>query len=161
MSDFGRKMREARERRGVSLRQIAATTKISIAALEALERNDPSRLPGGIFTRAIVRSYASEVGLDPNTTVREFLTYFDLDLPSLTRETPAGASDSGSIRGERRLRRVLLKVVVVSLVLAAIILYLAFVRAPERSAMPPSADNARRTARRLVSASAHLVHQRR
>ena len=65
MSDFGGKLRLARERRGISLRQIAASTKISVGALEALERNDVSKLPGGIFSRAFVRSYAVEVGLDP------------------------------------------------------------------------------------------------
>ena len=47
-SGFGGKLRDARERRGISLRQIANATKISIAALEALERNDVSRLPGEI-----------------------------------------------------------------------------------------------------------------
>ena len=76
MTDFGGKLRQARERRGVSLRQIAATTKISVASLEALERNDLSRLPGGIFSRAFVRSYAQEVGLDPDETVREFIDRF-------------------------------------------------------------------------------------
>jgi len=77
MDDFGGKLRQARERRGVSLRQIAATTRISIAALEALERNDISKLPGGIFSRAFVRSYAIEVGLNPDETVREFLERFN------------------------------------------------------------------------------------
>ena len=77
MDDFGGKLRQARERRGISLRQIAASTKISIAALEALERNDTSRLPGGIFSRAFVRSYAVETGLDPDQTVREFLEWFE------------------------------------------------------------------------------------
>ena len=76
MDDFGGRLRQARERRGVSLRQIAASTKISAAALEALERNDISKLPGGIFSRAFVRSYAVEVGLDPEQTVREFLERF-------------------------------------------------------------------------------------
>src|SRR2546425_495476 len=76
MSDFGGKLRLARERRGISLRQIAASTKISAAALEALERNDVSKLPGGIFSRAFVRSYAVEVGLDPDETVKEFLARF-------------------------------------------------------------------------------------
>ncbi len=77
MDDFGGKLRQARERRGISLRQIAASTKISAAALEALERNDISKLPGGIFSRAFVRSYAIEVGLDPDDTVREFLERFN------------------------------------------------------------------------------------
>jgi cytoskeletal protein RodZ len=59
--DFG-EAPGGRERRGVSLRQIANATKIGMSALEALERNDISRLPGGIFSRAFVRSYAVEVG---------------------------------------------------------------------------------------------------
>ena len=74
--DFGVKMRHLREERGVSLRQIADVTRISVSVLEALERNDISRLPGGIFTRSFVRSYAIEVGLDPEQTVRDFLVQF-------------------------------------------------------------------------------------
>lgn len=77
MDDFGGKLRQARERRGISLRQIAASTKISAAALDALERNDISKLPGGIFSRSFVRSYALEVGLDPDETVREFVERFN------------------------------------------------------------------------------------
>jgi cytoskeletal protein RodZ len=76
---FGGRLREARERRGISLRQIANATKIAVAVLEALERNDISRLPGGIFGRAFVRSYAVEVGLDPERTIQEFITQFPHD----------------------------------------------------------------------------------
>src|SRR5947208_11577451 len=90
MDDFGGKLRQARERRGISLRQIAASTKISAAALDALERNDISKLPGGIFSRAFVRSYAVEVGLDPDETVREFLERFNQD-PAPTAEAVAAA----------------------------------------------------------------------
>jgi cytoskeletal protein RodZ len=72
-------MKRQREERGVALRRIADATKISVSALEALERNDISRLPGGIFSRAFVRSYAIEIGLDPEQTVREFLVQFPHD----------------------------------------------------------------------------------
>jgi cytoskeletal protein RodZ len=74
--DFGAHLRQAREQRGVSLRDIAERTKISVLALEALERNDISRLPGGIFTRAFVRAYAREVGLDPDDAIRRFVARF-------------------------------------------------------------------------------------
>src|ERR1700681_3602927 len=77
--DFGSKLREARERRGLSLRQIANATKISMNTLEALERNDLARLPGGMFSRAFVRSFALEVGLDPEDTLQEFMGQFPLD----------------------------------------------------------------------------------
>ena len=75
MEDLGRQLKRAREARGVSLREIATRTKISITALEALERSEFHRLPGGIFSRAVVRAYATEVGLDPDITVENFLTH--------------------------------------------------------------------------------------
>jgi len=74
--DFGARLRAARERRGLSLRVIADATKISVRALEAVERNDISQLPGGIFSRAFVRAYAVEVGLDPEQTIADFITRF-------------------------------------------------------------------------------------
>lgn len=71
--DFGSILRAERERLGISLRQISTSTNLSMATLEALERNDISSLAGGIFVRSFVRAYAAEVGLDPEETVRKFL----------------------------------------------------------------------------------------
>jgi len=76
MSDLGARLKQARQQRGVSLREIATSTKISVVALEALERNDYSRLPGGIFSRAFVRAYAIAVGVEPEEAVNEFLVAF-------------------------------------------------------------------------------------
>ena len=84
--DFGLRMKRLREERGVSLRYIADATKISVNTLEALERGDLSRLPGGIYGRAFVRSYALEVGLDPEQTVRDFLSQCSNN--SITAESP-------------------------------------------------------------------------
>src|SRR5688572_3665267 len=85
-ADFGARLREARERRGVNLRAIADATKISMGALEALERNDISRLPGGIFSRSFVRAYAEQVGLEPEQTIADFITQFPHD--SVTQGHP-------------------------------------------------------------------------
>lgn len=73
---FGARLRAAREARGIALRAIADTTKISMSSLEALEHEDVSRLPGGIFSRSLVRGYAAQVGLDPEATVAEFAARF-------------------------------------------------------------------------------------
>jgi len=75
-ADFGAQLRAAREARGLSLKNVADATKISALVLAALERNDISRLPGGLFSRGLVRAYAKEVGLDPERTVREFTETF-------------------------------------------------------------------------------------
>jgi len=123
MSDFGGKMRLARERRGVSLRQIAATTKISMAALEALERNDVSKLPGGIFSRSFVRSYATEVGLDPDETVREFLDRFQ-GAPAASLPTPATVSEDEAVfENQQRIAALVVKLVLITVPLIVLILY--------------------------------------
>jgi hypothetical protein len=69
IDDFGAWLRSERERAGLSLEAIATHTKVSRPLLVALERNDVSRWPAGIFRRAFVRSYAELVGLDPNLAV--------------------------------------------------------------------------------------------
>ena len=72
MTDLGTRLKRAREDKAVPLKDIANRTKISVSALEALERNDLSRLPGGIFGRAFVRAYAAELGLDSDKVVEDF-----------------------------------------------------------------------------------------
>lgn len=75
--DVGTELRNGRERCGMSLTVLAASTKIGVATLEAMERGDFARLPGGIFTRGFLRAYAREVGLDPEETVQHYLAQFD------------------------------------------------------------------------------------
>ena len=73
---FGARMRQRREERGIDLIAIAEQTKIKLALLEALERDDVSHWPSGIFRRAYIRTYAQFIGLDPDVVVREFLEVY-------------------------------------------------------------------------------------
>src|SRR5262245_34422417 len=77
--NFGAYLRTARTARGISLRDISVRTRIAMRSLEALEQNEIAKLPGGIFSRAFVRAYAQEVGLDADETVRLFLQQFPVD----------------------------------------------------------------------------------
>lgn len=70
--DPATRLKRAREAKGLSCRQLAETTKLSVRTIEALESDCLSQLPQGIYRRAIVRSIASEVGLDPDQLLREF-----------------------------------------------------------------------------------------
>jgi transcriptional regulator with XRE-family HTH domain len=79
MSDreaFGPNLRRLRMQRSVTIEQIAAATKVSASLWSALERNDLSRWPTGIYARAYVRAYAVEIGVDPEATVDEFCRSF-------------------------------------------------------------------------------------
>ena len=137
---FGGKLRDARERRGISLRQIANATKISIAALEALERNDISRLPGGIFSRAFVRSYAVEVGLDPEATIQEFIAKFPNDSVTAGHHTSDRVEDHEAVESERRTAGTFLWLALVSVPVAAGLVY--FATSGRRPARPESVSTA-------------------
>ncbi len=146
--DFGDMLRQARERRGVSLRHIAVTTKISVTALEALERNNVSRLPGGIFSRGFVRSYATEVGLDPEHTVQEFIErYPTQDAGHSTRHTRE-FQEAEDVENQRQVAGTAIKLVGISLPLVALILYFTlggFSTDPAADAAPPSPAEAEET----------------
>ena len=60
----GEFLRRARERRRLTLQQIAQSTKIPLRHLDALERDEFEALPSGMYRRAEVRAYADAVGLD-------------------------------------------------------------------------------------------------
>jgi cytoskeleton protein RodZ len=135
--DFGGKLREARERRSLTLRQIANSTKISIGMLEALERNEVSRLPGGLFSRAFVRSYAIEVGLDPKATIEEFVAHFPTDAAGASSSAPQAAEDNEDVESERQLATTVLRLVLVSVPIAALVIYFA---ASERTPLRPAPE---------------------
>ena len=121
--DFGRTLREARERRGLSLRQIASATKISMLTLEALEKNDIARLPGGIFSRAFVRSYALEVGLDPEETIQEFMGQYPQDSVTAGHPTTRQVDDYVAVESDRKMATTFLRLIFVSIPIAAIVVY--------------------------------------
>jgi cytoskeletal protein RodZ len=73
---FVTRLRRHRERNRISLEEIAAETRVKKELFEALEANDLSAWPRGLYARAWVRTYACAVGLDPIDTVDEFCRLF-------------------------------------------------------------------------------------
>ncbi|MBI4475770.1 MAG: DUF4115 domain-containing protein, partial [Acidobacteria bacterium] len=71
--DVGTQLREARQARGVTLEQVAASTKVSRQTLDHIDHNRFNRLPGGILTKGYLRAYAAQVGLNPEQIVRSYL----------------------------------------------------------------------------------------
>jgi transcriptional regulator with XRE-family HTH domain len=73
---FGARLRRERERRTIDIAQVAARTKIKASLFEALERDDVSQWPAGLFRRSFIRAYAEAIGLDPQATLCEFMQHF-------------------------------------------------------------------------------------
>jgi cytoskeleton protein RodZ len=118
----GARLREAREKRGVSLRQLANSTRISVMSLEALEQSDLSRLPGGIFTRSFIRAYALEVGLDPERTIQDFIAELPPEAATATAHSVA-VEDSEKLDSDRKAFATAARLVLLSVPLIALAIY--------------------------------------
>lgn len=59
---LGEQLRRARTERGMGLREVSEQTRITMRHLEAIEADDYKELPGGIFNKSFVKSYARAVG---------------------------------------------------------------------------------------------------
>jgi len=70
--NFGSYLKHERELRGVPLEEIAAVTKVHIRFLEALENNEFDQLPGEVFIKGYIRSYAKVIGLDSEEMVTAY-----------------------------------------------------------------------------------------
>lgn len=72
MGSFGDKLKREREMRGVTLDEIAESTKVARRHLEALETEDFGSLPGGVFNKGFVRAYARFIGIDEDQAVADY-----------------------------------------------------------------------------------------
>ncbi len=71
---FGSDLQQQRVKRGVELEAIAASTRVSIRHLRALEDERAGDLPGGVFNKGILRSYCEVVGLREQEWMDRFAT---------------------------------------------------------------------------------------
>jgi cytoskeletal protein RodZ len=90
---FVTRLRRHRQRNQVSLEEIASATRVKRELLEALENNDLTGWPQGLYARAVIRSYATVVGLDPDETVDDFCRLY----PQGDRRTQGTIRDLAAI----------------------------------------------------------------
>jgi len=145
MASFGENLRREREMRGVTLQEISSATKIGVRFLQALEGEQFDRIPGGIFTRSFIRTYAKYLGLDEEQVLAEYRlavpSSAEFDLSRLTASSSASRPDRA-------------KGPVAALLLAAVLLgvgyllhrYARRVSEPQVSPAPATAASASREA---------------
>ena len=69
---LGEKLRQAREERGVTITEVAEQTRISPHYIELIEQDDYRTLPGGIFNKGFIKSYAKYVGVDESEALQDY-----------------------------------------------------------------------------------------
>ena len=72
MSSVGSYLRELRERRGLSLDEIARSTRVLHQYLELLEADDFAALPAPAFTRGFIRAYCQALREPPDEALARY-----------------------------------------------------------------------------------------
>lgn len=129
-SSLGTRLRAERECRGFTLEQVSASTKIPVALLDALERDDLSRWPKGFYRRALFRAYVTTLGLQPEPLAGEFARLFPDERSSEPPRTAVAAASPRALSPDEPpapmsaapAGRGVLRSLVVALVEAAVVL---------------------------------------
>ena len=86
-----------RENRGISLEQISSSTKIGVRTLQAIERGDFGKLPGGIYSTSYIRQYARAIDYDEGA----ILAVYDQAMASNADASQSGSDGKGNYNGFR------------------------------------------------------------
>ena len=92
--EFCLALKAARERKGITLGEIANATKIPSYLFAGLERNDLRRWPKGLFRRSFFRDYARMIGLPLAESCAEFVRLFPDDPGAELTKPPPSAGDA-------------------------------------------------------------------
>jgi len=114
---FGVSLKRERELRGISLAEIARTTKISVRFLEAIEKDRFDILPEGVFRKSFIKSYAKYLGMNEEQILQEYT----LQVQPSAASQPAPEKTSVSFRdSSARSKRTMLLTLGIFLVLLAV-----------------------------------------
>jgi len=127
MGDLGNLLRDAREKKSLSLEQVEADTRIRYKFLVALENEDYDALPAPAYVRGFLKTYAAYLGLDPQQVLA---LYNAVGGASERAQLPSVPLVEVPMEGRRSLWPVIMGLAIVAGIL---LLAAAIVRTPWRS----------------------------
>lgn len=86
---LGSILRKARESRKLTTSQVASATHMKSQTVDAIEREDFSRMPAAIYCKGFIKLYAEYMGMDPDPLTREYVERFVEPPPPPEPEKPA------------------------------------------------------------------------
>lgn len=103
MKKLAELLKDEREKKGLSLQEIAQSLKINVKILKAIEENNVDQLPAKTFLRGFVRSYAQYLRLDLTETMNLFQEEFGPSKPDyMYRTTPPADTNSNATTPETK-----------------------------------------------------------
>lgn len=143
---LGEKLRQAREERGFTLSEVADQTRISGLYLESIENDDYRTLPGGIFNKGFVKSYAKFVGINEQEALTDYSAIIErsdiVENPELKLYKPEVLTDDRS--GSSMVPTIIGAIVILSLMSVGVWFLVNYLRPSDDStaATPPIRNSA-------------------
>ena len=135
---LGEKLRQAREERGFTLSEVADQTRISGQYLESIENDDYRTLPGGIFNKGFLKTYAKFVGVNEQEALAEYATIISAsdinDNPELKLYKPEVLTDGPS--GFSNAPTIIMAVVILALMTGGILFFVKYLGQPSDPVAP-------------------------
>jgi len=72
MESVGQYLRQQREAKSMSLEEVARATRVPMSSVERLELDQFDELPGEVFVRGFMKSYARAVGIDSDDVLARY-----------------------------------------------------------------------------------------
>jgi cytoskeletal protein RodZ len=91
-----------REKKAITLEQIAQSTKIAVRSLRAIEAGDFKKLPGGIYNTSYIRQYAKAIDFDESEILAAYYSFMGISAD--VQDNPEQRAAAGSNRVTRFLR---------------------------------------------------------
>ncbi|HWR71867.1 MAG TPA: RodZ domain-containing protein [Nitrospirota bacterium] len=100
MGTLGSYLSSAREAKGIDLHDAAQQTRISINYLRAMEQEDFNKLPGEVFLKGFLKSYARFLGLEEAEVMKRYQEMrpakkVQAAVPDQQQETTENAAEQG------------------------------------------------------------------
>jgi cytoskeleton protein RodZ len=134
MASLGQELKRERELRGISLKEISDSTRISLRFLQALEDDRRNLIPGEFFVRAILRSYAKSIGLEESQVLNKYDEIVQFEEQMHYRESKDKPRPAEPGKRPRTLRVILILTGAVIIIMAGLLLY------PQPAPPPPPAQ---------------------
>jgi len=129
MASVGEYLRERRDRRGISLEEIARVTRVGSSYLQALESDRFAELPAPVFTRGFIRAYCQALGEPPEEALAR---YDGREGAAPARPRPAPAAPAQTAESEPRSRSAVLVSFVLLVILGMALFAVALMTQPAR-----------------------------
>jgi len=157
VAEIGATLREARTRGQIDLGEVESRTKIRARYLRAMEDEDWDALPGSVYAKSFLRTYADYLGLDSRALVDQFKSQYERPVDQELRPASPLPRDGERDRDRRARRLRMPSWAPIALVLAAVAgaLYVVGTRSQKSGTTSTSAHASRR-----VQHQARQAHHR-